>query len=45
MYGTPVYVWKNGKIVAEKPEAVPRALESGSTPAPGSLATPVPKPD
>jgi hypothetical protein len=19
MYGTPVYVWKNGKIVAEKP--------------------------
>jgi hypothetical protein len=19
MYGTPVYVWKNGKVVAEKP--------------------------
>jgi hypothetical protein len=19
MYGTPIYVWKNGKIVAEKP--------------------------
>jgi hypothetical protein len=30
MYGTPVYLWKNGKIVAENHEAVPRSPDSGS---------------